>query len=87
MQINGTLSCAPPATYSGPCRGEDSFDYPLGRDTASPSYLKLISTDFTSYNAAMLELWSAQCDAYWPCAGASFSRQSGRLRAAAPQTK
>ena len=67
VRLNDTLSCAPPPTYTGPCRGEDAFEYTLGRDTSSSSYLQMISTDFSGYNAAMLGEWSAECGAFWPC--------------------
>ena len=67
-RLNATLSCAPPSSYAGPCRGDDAFEYTLARDATSPSFLKMISTDFSGYNAAMMDVWSAECGAYWPCA-------------------
>ena len=67
-RLNETLSCAPPPSYTGPCRGDDAFEYTLARDVTSPAFLKMISTDFSGYNAAMLDVWSAECGAYWPCA-------------------
>ena len=81
MQLNETQSCAPPDTYEGPCRGDDTFLYALGRDTSSPSYLKKISTDFSGYNAKMLAYWSAQCGAAWPCApaAAGLSRRPSQV--------
>lgn len=70
-RVNDTLSCTPPATYTGPCRGDDAFLFALGRDATSPAYLKRISIDFSGYNAEMLKLWSAKCGAPWPCASAA----------------
>ena len=66
--------------------------YPLGRDTTSPSYLKMTSTDFTAYNAAMMASWSKSCGAYWPCAGAAALRAQSattrrQLRAVAPHSR
>ena len=75
-QLNSSLSCAPPPAYAGPCRGGDTFEYTLGRDTSSLAYLKMVSTDFSGYNAAMMQHWSAECGAFWPCSAGSMSLQS-----------